>query len=273
MHAINLVELAGFISSQANQISDHPESFSHASAEKYWKASRCRLDRWGKTLKVLLEDIEGRNGKFTSWAAAEIIISEILASEVLTRTWVAVACRIDEVIGEDRFESVARSIHIGHLESRNRCLKIMMAGVEKNVGNIQNLDRLRRKVERWTDLMLAKIGTDVAIATGFDQNRVEEFIEEFDDCQPQLLEAKWELMSESLAESFAPYKRVSAVNEDLNEEIFTSFLECFPPEIFEATGAFKSIWMIRMNLMADNTEELLDELLECLEDASGAYLN
>ena len=56
------------------------------------------------------------------------MLEEILSGEVLTRVWTAVLCLDDRQHGGTEFESLARSIMIGHMEARHRVLLLLVRG-------------------------------------------------------------------------------------------------------------------------------------------------
>ena len=62
------------------------------------------------------------------WPLVRGVLEEILTGEVLTRVWTAVLCLYDRQHGGNEFESLARSIMIGHLEARHRVLMLHGAG-------------------------------------------------------------------------------------------------------------------------------------------------
>ncbi|HEY8368605.1 MAG TPA: hypothetical protein VIM86_04745, partial [Thermodesulfobacteriota bacterium] len=61
-------------------------------------------------------------------------------------------------------------------------------------------------------------------------------------------------------EAFAPHGRRSP-NADLNERIAAGILACFPPELFDSTGLFHSLWMVRLRYATEEAEGMLEELI------------
>ena len=53
-------------------------------------------------------------------------------------------------------------------------------------------------------------------------------------------------------------------NADLNARIASSILSCFQPELFDSTGLFCSMWLMRLVNAANDAQGMLDELL-CTE--------
>ena len=50
-------------------------------------------------------------------------------------------------------------------------------------------------------------------------------------------------------------------NADLNGRIAKSILSCFQPELFDSTGLFCSMWLMRLVNAANDAQGMLDELL------------
>ena len=50
-------------------------------------------------------------------------------------------------------------------------------------------------------------------------------------------------------------------NEDLNAEIGSAILSCFPAELFDSTGLFRSLWLHRMSNVTSDVEGMIDALV------------
>ena len=59
------------------------------SVSRYWAASKIRLQRWITTLKMFENDVRNPEQNHDPWPALEIVVQEILYSELLTRVWSA----------------------------------------------------------------------------------------------------------------------------------------------------------------------------------------
>ena len=96
-----------------------PQLSSHG-VQQYWTASKCRLDRWARNLKSFAADTSQLDASAVraQWPFVRGVLEEILTGEVLTRVWTAVLCLYDRQHGGNEFESLARSIMIGHMEAR-----------------------------------------------------------------------------------------------------------------------------------------------------------
>ena len=81
-------------------------------------------------------------------------LEEILTGEILARTWTAVALAHDRRWGACDAGPAVRSVLAGHAEARHRALKMIVAGEPIASGRAAALNQLRRRCERWTDMLL-----------------------------------------------------------------------------------------------------------------------
>lgn len=264
MESHQLVEIAAIVAGQAPVMLRSPARVSEASLEQYWVAAKCRLDRWGRMLKQYSDRMhQPAPPRSLLWNAAQPLMEEILASETLTRVWTALGCAIDEQRHTRDVGPIVRSIYLGHLEARHRVLNMMLHGQGFGVEAAVSLNRLRHRIERWTDMLLGYIQT-AADATEFayDAQRIREFAEDIE--HEQLCpggQVAWQVVLTSLRAAFRRSLMCDPVNNDLHERIAASILSCFDPEIFDSTGTLKSLWLVRLSNVAQDTQGMIDTLL------------
>ena len=51
-------------------------------------------------------------------------------------------------------------------------------------------------------------------------------------------------------------------NAELNARIAASILACFPAELFDSTGLLRSLWLMRLTNVAEDTQGMIDELFK-----------
>ena len=264
MHARELVELASILSAQGPMLIRTPQLSSHG-VQQYWTASKCRLDRWARNLKSFAADASQLDATAVrvQWPFVRGVLEEILTGEVLTRVWTAVLCLYDRQHGGNEFESLARSIMIGHLEARHRVLMLLVRGPGVDAEGAVKLNHLRRRAERWTDLLvghLARYG-DVA-EFAIDADRAVEFSRdlEFQTDQKGGRQA-WPLLQASLRAAFQRGLAPVSPNEDLNAQIASAILSCFPADLFDSTGLFRSLWLHRMSNVTSDVQGMIETLV------------
>ena len=265
MHARELVELASILSAQGPMLIRGTPQLSSHGVQQYWTASKCRLDRWARNLKSFAADASQLDAAAmrVQWPFVRGVLEEILTGEVLTRVWTAVLCLYDRQHGGNEFESLARSIMIGHLEARHRVLMLLVRGPGIDAEGAVKLNHLRRRAERWTDLLvghLARYG-DVA-EFAIDVERAVEFSRdlEFQTDQAGGRQA-WPLLQASLRAAFQRGLAAVSPNEDLNAQIASAILSCFPADLFDSTGLFRSLWLYRMSNVTSDVQGMIETLV------------
>jgi hypothetical protein len=265
MHASELAQLAALVAHHTPVLIRGTERTEKDALEQYWVASKTRLDQWLWSLRshqLRLARTPLENGA-ELWRAVRPVLDEILLSETLTRVWAAFGCAIDRERGTDEVEPIARSVLVGHLEGRNRALQLIVFGQGLGADDAVALNRLRRRVERWTDLMLGYVMLEFpATEFAFDPCRVMDFADDLrQERRAGTHHTSWELVQSSLAEAFQKERRSVAASSDLNAKIAAGVIGCFDAAIFDAEGAPKSHWQVRLAQVADDTHDMIDQLL------------
>lgn len=264
MHARELIELAAIVSAHGPALIQSGERIGADSIEQYWTTSKVRLDRWAWRLKSLTQkaNTDARRRQ-NQWPATCCVLEEILTGEVLTRVWTAVLCAHDRQRGTDEVEPVARSVMLGHMEARHRVLTLMVRGPGIDAEAAVKLNRLRRRVERWTDVLVGHLmGIHDVSEFAADPDRAKDFAQDLKDrSQLQGGHHVWPLMHASLRAAFQRGLSPESPNADLNARIAASVLSCFPTEMFDSAGLMRSLWLMRLTNMAEDTQVMIDGLL------------
>ena len=191
------------------------------------------------------------------------MLEEILTGEILTRVWAAVLCAYDRAHGAELAEPIARSVLIGHLEARHRVLTLLVQGPGIDADEAVKLNYLRRRSERWTDLLVGYLSP--LLDTGefaIDSRRARDFAQDlkYQGNFPGGRHA-WPLVLASLRSAFRQGLGPLSPNADLNARIAASILSCFPPELFDSTGLFRSLWLLRLANVTNDAQGMIRELL------------
>ncbi len=270
MHARDLVELAALVAVHSPVLIHGAGRVPKAAIEEYWIASRCRLDRWTRLLRRLAD--AGTQVPLPAplhRARVQPVLEEILASELLTRLWTAASVAYDRLRDDEELAPVARNVFHGHLEARRRLLLLIADGRAIELSDGVSLNHLRRRVERWTDMLLAHVARDVDITEfAFEPDRALEFAE---DLAHEAVSAErqftCQLILSSLRAAFQTKLANRSPNLDLNRRLGSAILGCFREELFDATGLVKPLWVERLSVTADDAQGMIDELVR-IDDAA-----
>jgi hypothetical protein len=271
MHARELIELAALVTAHGPVLVRTSGRISESSIRQYWTASKSRLDRWGWTLRSLSSEAgePGRPSQPSAWTLPRGTLEEIITGEVLARVWTAVLSAHDRFRGTDQAEPIAQSVLLGHLEARHRVLTLLTGGPPIDLEQAFRLNRLRRRAERWTDLLIGYLlGMEDVSRFAVEPDRAREFADDLRD-RSRMKGGRyaWPLLLTSLRAAFQTGLAPQSPNGDLNAQIAASVLASLQPELFDATGLLRSAWLMRMTNVTDDTQSMLDELLAIEEPA------
>ena len=263
MHARELVELSAIVSAHGPVLIGGSGRLSTNGMEEYWTASKIRLDRWGFCLREFMA--KANEGKWLEgeWPRVRGVLEEVITGEMLTRVWTAVVCAHDRVHGTGDAEPIAVSVLSGHLEARHRVLTLLVGGPGMNSEAAMKLNHLRRRTERWTDMLVGHLaGLHDCWRFAVDPGRAKDF---FQDLQQRQRSAggrqAWPLVLASLRSAFQQGMTEESPNADLNGRIAAGVVSCFQPDVFDSTGLFSSMWLVRLTNAANDAQGMLAELL------------
>ena len=262
MLARELVELAALAASHGPALIASPGRISAGSLEQYWSASKTRLERWHRALKSFSVQAHSASSR-AEWLRLEAVLEELFIAEILTRVWTGVLVAYDAHRGAVEAEPVARSVFQGHVEVRTRAMRLLVKEAAVPVDGAVAVNRLRRRCERWTDTLLSYLLATFDVREfAFDPSRVADFADDlaYQRERPggQYL---WPLTMVSLRGAFQRGLCSHSPNADANARVASSILACFPPEVFDGTGQFQSMWLMRLTSNTADAQGMIEELL------------
>ncbi len=265
MHAHELVELAAVIAAHGPALVDTPGRIPDDGIQEYWIASKSRLDRWARTLKDFSAGPTGAGRPWPSshWPRFRVVFEEVITGDVLARVWTAVAHAYDQCRGTDQAEPIARSVLAGHGEARHRVLTLLVQTPRIDVEEGVRLNRLRRRTERWTDMLIGYLSDlDDVRQFAFQPHRARQFGEDL-HCRARLQGGRvvWPLVLASLRAAFPPECSSASPNGDLNARIAEGILACLQPDLLDPTGLVPATWLSRLEYVTDDATRMIDDLL------------
>lgn len=253
------VEIAALISALSPHFVEGRDALPAGMLEKFWDRSQRRLKLW-------LMAVSRYQRQYTQvppdehlqmWRDLEPVLEEIFVSEMLTRVWGAALVARDQVGGTRANEPIARNVLLGHLDARKRALQVLVTDTTLTLEHLASIDRIRRRVERWTDLLLGHLVESYQVDDfAFDPVRAREFgTQQLLQTAERPRDQVWVLLLVGLRMAF-PADGTAPPNELLQEEIISSIMACIPPAAFQSAGPFKPVIERRMPTVNTLSEPL-----------------
>lgn len=262
MRASQLAELGSWIALHADHFIYCEYHQPSLTATNYWTASKARLQRWDAALKRFEQDFANCERVHDPWPALEMVVQEILISELLTRVWSATVIIHDWYHQQDAMYGPTHSVHVAHLEAKTRAIRILLQARPRNEFVFDRLNRLRRRVERWTDMFLGQLPNAEKVSIfGFDRNRVFDFNREQDNEFLSEIAIRQRVLAASFSIDVVRDQTPCCVNPDLNRELAAGILDFFTADRFDSNSMPKSIRWIWLEKAQIDTQLLLDELV------------
>src|SRR5690606_22632949 len=147
-----LIEVAGLIAFHCRSLFASKTLRNDEAVGAYWLASRCRLDRWGHSLRAYGQATRAPIGNPSVRLVS--LAEEIFVSEVLTRTVAALFHAHDHLLNRRESAPVGRNILSGHREAIERLHSVIAAQWAHGAASSRALQSLQERCQRWTDLLL-----------------------------------------------------------------------------------------------------------------------
>jgi hypothetical protein len=239
-----LVEIATLISAHSPNLIKSTGRLPEDALQRYFSCSHARARAWMTIIDAYPRAVQKASNEHRQrvWDATEPMIVDVLSTELITRLWGAVLIAKDRAAGRFDAEPVARDALLVHLDARHKVLRLLVDGPFVTLEQTARLDRLRRRIERWTDLLLGHILRKQPLGDfAFDFERSLDFGEEqLRDGPGSQIQTVWELYLLCLRTGFPALPLPEGFAGALRLEIMRSILACFPGEMFHDEGPMKT---------------------------------
>lgn len=261
-----IAETAAFASARSMLFIESSTPISEEQLHNYWKNCRGRLIDWLRSIDTLSSQAaeRGAANHLELWQAAVPILNEIFVSEILTRVWAATLTAADMNRGSQLASPIARHTLNGHNEARNRALSLMVNGLQVPLGRLSQVDRLRRRTERWSDLLIGHLvlnfqldefAFEVDRSVEFGQSQMREVLRASE-------EPVWEFVLTGIRVAFKTLPDETPPSDTWNRGIVRTILGSFPPDCFDEFGQFKGLRRSRVERSSEQPDRLADALLQ-----------
>ena len=264
MHSGWLVEMAGVWGYHGATLVCERDALPVEAVNEYWLRSRIRFDGWNAMLSNLraqtLSMSIGR--RVRAWHKLRSVIEEILLAEPLTRVCVAVAAQLEERQVDSDSRSILHNVLTTHCDVRNRCLRIILEGVERGIEEAEELNRLRHYLEHWTDMLLGYFAHSSSGAQyAFSISRMEEFADDYS--QRMLGEESrvvWSLLQASCRAWLDEHCNHSPVSPRMNQRICEAAIGMIHPHLFDSLGCMRTRLIQSIEHGIDHADETVASL-------------
>ncbi|MBI3863896.1 MAG: hypothetical protein HY290_18560 [Planctomycetia bacterium] len=135
-------------------------------------------------------------------------------------------------------------------------MRLMVDGPNLTLERAVSYDRLRRKIERWSDLLVGHVVRRFGLADfAYDADRALEFGDEQDrEARGTRQDQIWDLYFLCLRSSFPEFILPGGVHGERRTEVCRSILSSFPESLFLGDGTMISTGLMRI-LAGDSVAE------------------
>ncbi|MGQ0634830.1 MAG: hypothetical protein ACT4QC_09485 [Planctomycetaceae bacterium] len=250
MQLRSVVELAALVSAHSPLVIERGRRLPRAALSRFWCAHRVRSRVLAARLDALFDESEDFDSAVTprSWSRTQPLLADALAGDLLVRIWGAILtaadCQANVVWGGP----LAKSLMECQQPVRHRVLRLLHEATPASVERLAPVDRLRRRLERWTDVLTGHLVERYGLDEfAFHPERARDFGEEQlrDSWQPQGSRV-WDLYLVSLRTSFPETVLPGGRLADLRREQLQAMLAGFEDGAYDATGLLLSPRMRRL---------------------------
>ncbi|MDA0281870.1 MAG: hypothetical protein O3B13_07230 [Planctomycetota bacterium] len=261
-----IAETAAFASARSTFLIESSRAVTEQHLHNYWKCCRGRTMDWLRKLDALLSEagVTPPEDHSRLWRTAEPLLAEVFVTEILTRVWATTLTAADLHRRESIGGPIARNTLKSHTEARNRAMSLMVDGLHVPVSQMSRVDCLRRKAERWSDLLIGHLVLNYQLdefafestrSVEFGQSQMREVIKATD-------EPVWEFVLAGVRLAFSSTDDVELPSDVWNRGVLRSVLGSFPADSFDGTGTFKSIRRVRIERGQPDSDRVVDALLQ-----------
>jgi hypothetical protein len=243
------VELVGIASAHSPNLIEAPAPLSRDALQRYADFSQVRIRNWLVALDELPRELSATPPALRPcvWQRAEVTLTDIFAGGLAARVWGAALTACGRARRELPAEKIARGALAGQMRAQTAALRLLVDGPDLTAARLAGFDKLRRRIERWTDLFLGHLVGRYALGDyAYDLERALDFGQEQlrESCGPRQNRI-WDLYFLCLRSAFPDSKLPGGIQAEWREELLHSILGCFPPELFLEDGPLKSVCLQR----------------------------
>ena len=236
LSAKSLAELALVVSQVAPGMLDDHCTPSSESLCGFWQSNRMLQKQWMNELDA------GASATLQEVQIFERLAPRLFTSEILVRTFSTLLASLDTRLGTDDLTRVGRNVVSGMLQIRMKVLSRLLAIPEIHRDRVLKIDRLRRRCDRWTDLLVGTIAIRRnCFEFAFDRDRARDFGEEAMFAEVEYRSRPFEhLVSAGLRVTFLQHLSNDAFDEPEFLTLTQSILSSIPRQTLHRDGSLRT---------------------------------
>ncbi|MFV0444165.1 MAG: hypothetical protein ACK5Q5_11405 [Planctomycetaceae bacterium] len=221
-----IAEFAALVAFHGRQLMSQGDEVPDRLLGPYLKHSKERGRQW----QLLLERIAARSAHDPHASTFDLLqlFSEVLVTEMLTRVWTAVLAGSDCESCRIHGEPIARHVLMDVLQVRAAILEELLNGRSCPIGTLLEADVVRRKCDRWTDLLIGELGLFADVCRfAIDPVRSREFRDQSRNCRVGERRVSWSLLTAGLSRAL-PNVPVSESTLNAHQGVLAAILNSLP---------------------------------------------
>ena len=243
MDTRDTIELGALLSANSILLVESPIEPPPEGLRRAWRHCRDRVGDWLNRL----HDLSDPDGAPSDPHAAAEVAREMLTSDVLVRVWIGLLAARARTSFNDDLEAISRNLLLGRLRARRFVLRWLLDDSLLPESLLASVDRLRRRAERWTDMLLAPLVSRFDLDDlAFDPQRSRDFArEELAESAADPTGHVWQLLLTGIRVAFQDLVDDDATRT-ANRELVSAVLGCLPEDAFHRDGTFRSLSVARI---------------------------
>lgn len=250
MNLGDLIEFSAIVSQHSPNLIDQSAPLPEQALERYLYWSDLRVSEWLSAHARLPGEISAAPGaqRGSLWLEAQPAFIDVFAGGLVARVWGAILTACDRQRKTLTAERTARTVLARHDQAQQQILRLMVDGPYLTLERVVALDRIRRKIERWSDLLVGHIIRRYGVSDfTYDAERALDFGEEqLRHCHGALRDQVWDMYFLCLRSAFPKTTLPRGVHGERRDEVLKAILGSLPESLFLGDGIMASIALSRL---------------------------
>lgn len=245
-----LIEFAAIVSSHSPNLIERSEPVPEQALERYLYWSELRVAEWLSIHAALPAEVSAAPAaqRADLWRGAQPAFIDVFAGGLISRMWGAVLTACDRQRKTLSAERAARTVLARHEQAQQQILRLMVDGPFLTLERVVALDRIRRKIERWSDLLVGHIVRRYGVSDfTYDADRALDFgDEQLRHSRGPRQDQVWDMYFLCLRSAFPATTLPLGVSGQRRDEILKSILNGLPESLFLSDGMMVSVVLSRL---------------------------